>query len=189
MSGIQVESNGTVATFEHDKVVIVGRGQDADFTIDDRTVSRHHGELKFDQTLGAWLYNDLGSANGSYTGSLKISTAEVIFPMTIRLGEQSTAPEIKVTEFVSASPKIEAVVEHTIVPPTPILPVTPVMPTGPITMANPVSATCSYCNGIVNAEFGPRCPDCAAHIHRDCWNEIGGCNIISCSANPQKANG
>lgn len=46
--------------------------------------------------------------------------------------------------------------------------------------------TCSFCTGLISAEFGPRCDSCGAFTHLDCWNKAGGCPTRGCRNSPSQ---
>ena len=47
-----------------------------------------------------------------------------------------------------------------------------------------LGATCAYCTGFVDREFGPRCKACETFHHRDCWVEFEGCTTFGCENSP-----
>jgi hypothetical protein len=51
-------------------------------------------------------------------------------------------------------------------------------------MADNEDAVCAYCTGEVNREFGPRCPECQAFHHFQCWVDFGGCTTYGCKESP-----
>lgn len=59
------------------KSVIIGRGKDADVTIDNAAISRHHA--RFEYRNGIYLLTDLGSLNGTFINGKKI---EATVPLT-----------------------------------------------------------------------------------------------------------
>lgn len=166
MNGIQVETNGNVATYTQDKIVLVGRGEDANFKIDDKTVSRHHGELRFDETLDAWIYNDLKSANGTFAGPMRITTVEVVFPMELRLGNEPSAPVIRITKYLAAMPKIEPVVDLTLLPSPKIEPV-------------PNPDVCPKCGEPRKNRFCVNCGHEFQEVPTPSVNHCGNCGALS----------
>jgi transcriptional regulator with GAF, ATPase, and Fis domain len=67
-------------------VVTVGRGDDADITIDDRRMSRRHVELS--REAGRWRIRDLDSHNGTYVDGVQIKgTVERTELRVVRAGD------------------------------------------------------------------------------------------------------
>lgn len=68
---------------------VIGRGKSCDITVGDGTMSRNHGILMRDMK-GNWVFQDLGSKNGSYLNNHKIIEANSSVPVNygdeIRLG-------------------------------------------------------------------------------------------------------
>lgn len=46
------------------------------------------------------------------------------------------------------------------------------------------SVSCAYCLSPLPRNSAPRCVDCQAPHHADCWNENGGCAVLGCTAAP-----
>ena len=47
--------------------------------------------------------------------------------------------------------------------------------------------TCAYCASRVDAnESAKACPQCARTHHAECWEEYGGCAVVSCAAGPSE---
>lgn len=67
-----VEVNGQRHPLTRDRTVI-GRGSDADITVDDSSISRKHVEILWDGTRAQ--VNDLGSTNGSLLNGQKVHKA------------------------------------------------------------------------------------------------------------------
>ncbi len=65
----------------------VGRGSDNDVTLQDpdKTLSRHHAELRRDGDR--WVYLDLNSANGSWVGETRVSRQDLTPGISIALGD------------------------------------------------------------------------------------------------------
>jgi pSer/pThr/pTyr-binding forkhead associated (FHA) protein len=61
--------------------VLIGRGSDAQIRLDDDYVSTRHARIA--ASGDQWFVEDLGSTNGTYVGSVRISQ-----PTTITLGTQ-----------------------------------------------------------------------------------------------------
>ena len=56
-------------------VVTIGRSDDADISLDDITVSRHHSEIH--HTGGRYIVRDAGSLNGTYVNQRRIDVTEL----------------------------------------------------------------------------------------------------------------
>ncbi len=68
-------------TFQtHDEAALVGRSAD-DIPLTDQTVSRRHARLRPEN--GAWVLEDLGSANGTYINGVRITK-----PQSLKHGDQ-----------------------------------------------------------------------------------------------------
>lgn len=78
-----VEVNGVRHTITRSRTVI-GRGTDADLTVDDSSISRRHVEILWDGTRGQ--VNDLGSTNGSLLNGAKVSKAPLEPDSVIEIG-------------------------------------------------------------------------------------------------------
>lgn len=63
---------------------IIGRGSDADITVDDTGISRKHVEILWDGSRGQ--VNDLGSTNGSLLNGEPVSTAPLAPDSIIEIG-------------------------------------------------------------------------------------------------------
>ncbi len=51
--------------------------------------------------------------------------------------------------------------------------------------ANLTASSCPYCTSSVTGGGETRpCADCGAVHHEECWNENGGCAVVSCAAGP-----
>ena len=61
--------------------ILIGRGSDAQIRLDDDYVSTRHARIA--ATGDQWFVEDLGSTNGTYVGTVRISQ-----PTTITLGTQ-----------------------------------------------------------------------------------------------------
>ncbi|WP_028474424.1 FHA domain-containing protein FhaB/FipA [Nocardioides alkalitolerans] len=64
-----------------ERPILIGRGNDAAIRLDDDYVSTRHARIA--QSGDQWFVEDLGSTNGTYVGSARISQ-----PTTLTLGAQ-----------------------------------------------------------------------------------------------------
>ena len=69
----------------------VGRATDNDIVLRDpeKTLSRHHAELRYDGTQ--WFYLDLNSANGSWVDGAQVTRLALDRDVTITLGDYELA--------------------------------------------------------------------------------------------------
>ena len=78
-----LEINGKRHAITRSRTVI-GRGSDADITVDDSSISRKHVEILWDGARGQ--VNDLGSTNGSELNGQKVSKAPLPTDSVISIG-------------------------------------------------------------------------------------------------------
>ena len=77
-----VEGSNAGETVSLDQApILIGRGHDAAIRLDDDYVSTRHARIATDSTQ--WYVEDLGSTNGTYVGSTRITQ-----PTTLTLGSQ-----------------------------------------------------------------------------------------------------
>lgn len=81
----------------------IGRGRDADFMIDDASMSRAHAAVEFGDR--GFRIRDLGSTNGVQLNGSAVRTAELKHGDRIQLGE--TALQFLVEERSTAPPTYE----------------------------------------------------------------------------------
>lgn len=60
------------------RTLVVGRAVSADIHIADRSVSRAHARIAFDERTGEHTLQDLGSFNGVYLGADRLESAHVL---------------------------------------------------------------------------------------------------------------
>lgn len=60
-----------------DDETLIGRNPTTDITLLDENVSREHAILAFDETSGAWLFEDLQSTNGSKINGKRVRSGEI----------------------------------------------------------------------------------------------------------------
>jgi pSer/pThr/pTyr-binding forkhead associated (FHA) protein len=85
-------SNSGISVSLDDAPILIGRGPDAAIRLDDDYVSTRHARIgRSDQT---WYVEDLGSTNGTYIGSQRLTQATAISAGTrVRVGK--TTIELK----------------------------------------------------------------------------------------------
>lgn len=85
-------TNAGVAVPLGEAAILLGRGADATIRLDDDYVSTRHA--RFVPNGEDWYVEDLGSTNGTYIGSQRITTPMVVAPgVQVRLGK--TIAELK----------------------------------------------------------------------------------------------
>jgi hypothetical protein len=71
--------------------VRVGRGLDNDLVLNDASVSRHHVMLT--RAVDGWLFEDLGSENGTYLEERYVRSGKVLHGQTLEVGRTILAFE------------------------------------------------------------------------------------------------
>ena len=66
-------------------VVVIGRSDDADISLDDITVSRQHSEIH--HTGGRYIVRDAGSLNGTYVNQRRIDVVELTQGDELQIGK------------------------------------------------------------------------------------------------------
>lgn len=67
--------------------VTLGRAASNTVVLNDEFVSSHHARVYFNQTVHAWVLEDLGSTNGTMIGHTRVSEPVVLSPRTsVRIG-------------------------------------------------------------------------------------------------------
>lgn len=67
--------------------VTLGRAASNTVVLNDEFVSSHHARVYFNQTVHAWVLEDLGSTNGTMIGHTRVSEPVVLAPRTsVRIG-------------------------------------------------------------------------------------------------------
>jgi pSer/pThr/pTyr-binding forkhead associated (FHA) protein len=64
----------------------IGRGLDCDIILGDRSVSRKHASLNYDDSIGQWTIEDLGSANKTYLNNRPVTKGAVKTGDEIQIG-------------------------------------------------------------------------------------------------------
>src|ERR671918_1693149 len=84
-------------------VVRIGTAADNDFILSDRTVSRHHAEIR--RTPKGWVLRDLGSTNGTCIDSLRVTEAYLILEAKCALGYSHILIRQQTGEVCVSAPK------------------------------------------------------------------------------------
>jgi hypothetical protein len=92
VSNIEITYLDETKVFEPGQTITIGRSDDSSIRIEDKQVSRYHSQIVFDETLGAWIFSDLGSANSSSVDGQEVKTKQLLGPQTIKLGFYEGAP-------------------------------------------------------------------------------------------------
>jgi pSer/pThr/pTyr-binding forkhead associated (FHA) protein len=92
VTNIEITYGEETRVFVPGQTISIGRSQDSTIPIDDKQVSRFHSQIVFDETLDAWIYSDLGSANSSFVDGEEVKTKQLLGPQTIKLGFYEEAP-------------------------------------------------------------------------------------------------
>ncbi len=70
----------------------VGRDPDADIVVADSRVSWRHAVVRLDQ--GAWVFEDVGSTNGTFLGNRRVGRCEINSDCVLRLGHPEDGPVV-----------------------------------------------------------------------------------------------
>jgi pSer/pThr/pTyr-binding forkhead associated (FHA) protein len=71
---------------------MVGRDPECDIVVADPRVSRQHAVVRF--VLGGWVFQDAGSANGTFLGGSRVNSSEISSDCLFRLGHPQDGPEV-----------------------------------------------------------------------------------------------
>jgi ABC-type multidrug transport system ATPase subunit len=87
-----VRTKGTARTLEPGGSYQVGRDPAADIRVDDARVSWRHGVLRTDEN--GWIFEDLGSTNGTFVGGRRIRRAGIEGEIQLRLGHPENGVQL-----------------------------------------------------------------------------------------------
>jgi len=82
-----INVDGVAQRFSGQGKITIGRADTNDVIIEDKTVSRRHCEISFDEVSGRWQIFDLASANGVQIDGAFVVEAQLSVGATVRLGE------------------------------------------------------------------------------------------------------
>ncbi|WP_370110039.1 FHA domain-containing protein [Streptacidiphilus sp. MAP12-33] len=102
MPQLVLELNGQRSTLEPGHTYSVGRNPQCDFTISDARVSWQHATIAF--AGNAWLFQDLGSTNGTFQDGRRTTQAYLGDGSVILLGNAENGPRLAFSGLPSAVP-------------------------------------------------------------------------------------
>lgn len=92
MTNIEITMGEDTRVFEPGQIITIGRAEESVIRIDDKQVSRYHSQIGYDNTLQAWIFSDLGSANSSFVDGEEVKTKQLLGAQEIKLGFFEGAP-------------------------------------------------------------------------------------------------
>jgi pSer/pThr/pTyr-binding forkhead associated (FHA) protein len=72
---------------------MIGRDPECDIVVADSRVSRQHAVARF--VLGVWVFQDAGSANGTFLGHSRMDSSQISSDCLFRLGHQQDGPVVR----------------------------------------------------------------------------------------------
>lgn len=96
---LTVSVDGTVHRFRPGEPVVAGRATDCPIVLTDPRVSRRHLEVTFDD---GWHLSDLGTVNGTWRGSERVTCLRLDSSTAVRLGDPREGPLIELTPSAAA---------------------------------------------------------------------------------------
>ena len=132
-SDLVVRTRRSVHQFQPGATCRIGRDPDSDIVMTDSRVSWRHGVLRTDGDV--WVFEDLGSTNGTFLGTERVDRAEIGNDCVVRLGNPDDGPILRCTPQASAAPApapaalaSAALAPAALAPPAPVAPAEPVRP-------------------------------------------------------------
>src|SRR5712691_9867932 len=84
----------------------LGRDPESDIVVDDSRVSWQHAVLRFDQLdQNTWVLQDMGSTNGTFIGSQRVSQITISDHCVFRLGHPDDGPAVTCSLAAPARPE------------------------------------------------------------------------------------
>ena len=97
---LTIRAEGEARRHVFEQQAVVGRDADCEVSLESRSVSRRHALLE--KTENGWSLRDLGSANGTFLGGVRITEVSLPPGATLRFGEVEALFEVEVKETTSA---------------------------------------------------------------------------------------
>ena len=97
---LTVRDEGTARRYVFEQRAVIGRVPDCDISLASRSVSRRHALVE--KTPDGWVVRDLGSANGTTVGGVRIQEAPLVKGTAVRFGEVDTVFETEARQPTSA---------------------------------------------------------------------------------------
>ncbi len=97
---LTVRDEGTARRYVFEQQAVVGRDPDCDVSLASRSVSRRHALVE--KTPKGWVVRDLGSANGTSVGGIRVKEAPLAAGTAVRFGEVDAVFETESRETTSA---------------------------------------------------------------------------------------
>src|ERR1700733_2602275 len=137
-SPLMVRTQRSEHTLQPGTVYRIGRDPKSDISMTDSRVSWQHGVFKV--AGDKWVFEDVGSTNGTFLGQQKVDRVEISAECTVHLGNPDDGPVLRcVPQAAPAGLNIGTVRAAPITPgpsaapagpPTPVEPIQPVPPAG-----------------------------------------------------------
>jgi ABC transport system ATP-binding/permease protein len=112
-----VRTRRSVHQFQPGTTYRIGRDPDSDIVMADSRVSWSHGVLRADGD--AWVFEDLGSTNGTFLGTQRVDRAEISNDCVVRLGNPDDGPILRCTPQAPVAPAAVAPAPAPHAPPVP----------------------------------------------------------------------
>lgn len=97
---LTIRAEGEARRHVFEQQAVVGRDADCDVPLESRSVSRRHSLLE--KTEDGWSLRDLGSANGTFLGGVRITEVSLPPGAALRFGEVEALFEVEAKEPTSA---------------------------------------------------------------------------------------
>ncbi len=97
---LEVRTRRSVHQFQPGATYRIGRDPSSDIVMIDSRVSWRHGVLRTDGD--AWVFEDLGSTNGTFLGTQRVDRAEISNDCVVRLGNPDDGPILRCTPQTAA---------------------------------------------------------------------------------------